>query len=40
MQAQGKLDKCQSCHRQEPALETDYVFRDPYLPQKLKERLK
>ncbi|HLK58453.1 MAG TPA: cytochrome P460 family protein [Chthonomonadaceae bacterium] len=40
VEAQGKLEKCQSCHSEAPAKQADYVFRDYYLPHNLKTALR
>lgn len=38
--AQGKLEKCQSCHSKSGPGTTDYVFRNAYLPENLRIALK
>ncbi len=38
VEAQGKIEKCQSCHQQESG--RDFVFRSPYLNAEQQKRLK
>jgi hypothetical protein len=38
--ARGKLENCGTCHRESPAKQSDYVYRDYYLPDSRKGALK
>jgi hypothetical protein len=38
--ARGKLENCGTCHREDPAKQSDYVYRDYYLPGSRKSALK